>query len=187
MMIRNILACGLIMGVLVVASGCAKPARPAMMAVKPISTISQSSPLYMGVALSKVRGGEETNPALTSKVGNMELRPAIEASLQQNNLLNPTGKAARFRLEVFLLELKQPMVGFTIHVESFIRYRLIRTADDHVVFDDIISAPATATMDDAFYGPERLQIANERSVHNNIRQFIERLLRTFGGGSGLSP
>ncbi len=187
MMTRNILAYGLIMGILAMASGCAKPARPDMMAVRPVTTISKSSPLYMGIALSKVRGGEETNPALTSKVGNMELRPAIETSLQQNNLLSPTGKPARFRLEVFLLELKQPMVGFTMHVESFIRYRLIRTDDGHVVFDDIISAPATATMDDAFYGPERLQIANERSVHNNIRQFIERLLRAFGEEAGQSP
>jgi len=184
MMIRNILVYGLSMGILVMASGCAKPARPAMMAVKPVAAISESSPLYMAVSLDKVRGGEETNPALTSEVGNMELRPAMEASLRQNSLLSPAGKTARFRLEVFLLELKQPTVGFTMHVESFIRYRLMRTDDKQVVFDEIISASATATMDDAFYGPERLQIANERSVHNNIRQFISKLLRAFEGTGG---
>ena len=45
-----------------------------------------------------------------------------------------------------------------------------------VTFDQKISASYTATFGDAAYGPTRLKLANEGSIRENIRQFIEKLL-----------
>ncbi len=75
-----------------------------------------------------------------SKVGTNELHEALRLSLSQYGFLNTSDVAAPFRLEVFLIELKQPPGGYTLIVTSFIRYKLTRSHDDKVVYDDVITA-----------------------------------------------
>jgi len=56
-----------------------------------------------------------------------------------------------------------------------VKYRLENTSDKSVVFNENVGAVGKATMSDAFYGVERLRIANEYSIKNNIKAFIEEL------------
>jgi hypothetical protein len=60
-------------------------------------------------------------------------------------------------------------------VTSAMRYKLTRSLDDKVVYDDIITASYAATVGDSFYGPHRLRLANEGSIRANIAAFLERL------------
>jgi hypothetical protein len=95
--------------------------------------------------------------------------------MRQYGFLSESSTDAPYRLDVFLVDLKQPLSSFTMIVDSFIRYKLSSTADGNVIYDDIITASDKATVDDAFYGPNRLKIANERSIRANITSFMERL------------
>jgi hypothetical protein len=136
---------------------------------------SLDSPLLNAIAISKVGGGEKTNPLLRSKVGSNELEEALRLSLSQGGLLSTSDFAAPFRLEVFLIELKQPDRGYTLIVTSAMRYKLTRRSDDQVVYDDIITASYEATLGDAFVGTHRLKLANEGSIRTNIAVFLQHL------------
>jgi hypothetical protein len=99
----------------------------------------------------------------------------LRLSLKQCGLLSTSDVAAPFRLEVFLIELKQPARGFTLIVTSAMRYKLTRSYDNQVVYDDIVTASYQATTGDSLYGPHRLKLANEGSIRANIATFLENL------------
>ena len=166
-----------IIAMLGVLSACATPARPGHMvpesALLPSSNLD--SPLRDSIAITKVGGGEKTNPLLVSKVGDKELHETLRLSLKQCGFLSTSDIAAPFRLEVFLIELKQPRSGLTAIVDSVMRYKLTRSSDRQVVYDDIITAHYQATVGDAVYGPHRLKLANEGSIRANIASFLENL------------
>jgi hypothetical protein len=176
----QILTCAhlvLIIGMLGTLSACATPARPGHMVPESalFPSYNPDSALRNAIAISKAGGGEKTNPLLVSKVGDKELHETLRLSLKQCGFLSTSDVAAPFRLEVFLIELKQPHGGLTIIVTSVIRYKLTRSCDNQVVYDDIITAPYQATVGDAFYGPHRLKLANEGSIRANIATFLENL------------
>ena len=158
-------------------SACSAPARSGHMVPKSALSLSHSldSPLRNAIAISKIGGGEKTNPMLWSKVGTNELHEALRLSLSQYGFLSTSDVAAPFRLEVFLIELKQPPGGYTLIVTSFIRYKLTRSRDDQVVYDDVITASYKATMDDAFAAIHRMKLANEGSIRANIAAFLQHL------------
>jgi hypothetical protein len=158
-------------------SACATPARPGRMVPESalFPSYSSDSPLRNAIAISKVGGGEKTNPLLSSKVGDKELHETLRLSLSQCGLLSTPDVAAPFLLEVFLIELKQPPGGLTMIVTSAMRYKLTRSCDNQVVYDDILTASYQATMGDAFYGPHRLKLATEGSIRANIATFLENL------------
>ncbi len=136
---------------------------------------SPELPLRNAIAISKVGGGEKTNPLLCSKVDNKELLEALYLTLKQYGFLSPSDVDAPFRLEVFLIELRQPAVALTAIVTSAMRYKLTRSRDDRVMYDEIITASDKATLRDTFYGPHRLKLANERSIRANIAVFLQYL------------
>ncbi len=158
-------------------SACATPARPGHMVPESalFPSYSMDSPLRNAIAITKVAGGEKTNPLTQSKVGDNELQEALRLSLSQCGFLSTSEVAAPFRLEVFLIELKQPPGGHTMIVTSAMRYKLTRSGDDQIVYDDIITASYGATMGDTFYGPHRLKLANEGSIRANIAVFLQHL------------
>jgi len=55
------------------------------------------------------------------------------------------------------------------------RYKLTRSCDDQVVYDDIITASYMATLGDAFDGAYRMRLANEGSIRANIAAFLRHL------------
>ena len=162
---------------LTVLAACAAPAEPGRMAASaPVQESPfASTPFATEIAIAAVGGGEETDPTWTSEVGNGEFREALALSLDRHGVFCPYEALARYRLEVVLVELNQPSRGFTFNVTSYVRYKLTRSADGQVLFDELVSSAGTATIEDAFIGIERLKIANERAIQHNIARFLERL------------
>ncbi len=159
-------------------NACATAAQSGQMVARPIDApgINKNSPFYQSIAITKVGGGQETNPLLTSKVDSKELEAALRESMRQYGFLSASGVDAPYRLEVFLIDLKQPVSGgLAMIVDSFVRYKLVSKRDEKILYDDIITASYRATMDDALYGVKRLQIANEKSIQANITAFLQRL------------
>lgn len=159
---------------LVALGACSQPARVSQMTVTNVAGASVAAdPALLGsLAVEQVSGGQETNPLWTSEVGNADFRAALENSLQANALLAGDPAAAPYRVSAELLEVDQPVFGFDFTVTSIVAYRVVDAAGA-LFFERRVTHPFTASVGDAFYAPQRLQIANEGSIAGNIRIFID--------------
>jgi hypothetical protein len=155
---------------------CAKPASPSAMIpdLAGIDTARGPAPAYRdAITAGPVSGGRTTSPLWTSQVGNAEFQEALVRTLMAAGL----GRAenGRFRLDAVLQKLEQPFAGFAMTVSATISYRLTDVTTGAVVYDNTITTPATATLDDAIDGVARLRIANERAIRANLRRLVEEL------------
>jgi hypothetical protein len=77
-------------------------------------------------------------------------------------------------VDVNLLGLSQPAIGFDMTVTSHVNYKVFDKAGQPYLLETI-DAPFTATMSDAFVGVKRLQMANEGSIRTSIEKFFVKL------------
>lgn len=160
-------------------SACATqiPIGPMTAPLSPDAIITQSSPAYKAVSVGKVTGGTETNPLWISEVSNQNFHDALEQSLELH-VLAADGTAGRYRLDVALVSIDQPLAGFSLTVTAKVRYTLIPADGGAPKFDQTIETPYTAEFGDAFLGYERLRLATEGAVRENISAFIKQLIAT---------
>jgi len=123
----------------------------------------------------RVSGGEETNPLWTSQVSSTAFRGALERSLDASGLLGGSN-SAKHGIEATLRSLDQPLIGLDMTVNSNVSYAVRDLKTKEVWFEESIPASYTATMGDAFVGVTRLKLANEGSVRENIKAFIEEII-----------
>lgn len=160
------------LAVLLNLGGCATSATSQAMTVKPGTTTAVNPKMKGAVAVGQVSGGKETNPMWTSQVDNASFQKALQDSLAISGYLATDASKARYTVTADLVSLEQPFVGFTMDVKSDVNYKL-RTPSG--VRSLPVKATGSATVSDAFAGVERLRIANERSVMENIKSFIDQL------------
>jgi len=158
-------------------AACASPAEVQNMTVSPNQLESRvaSSQFSGALEISKINGGESTNPLWTSEVSNAAFKKALRDSLQNTGLMS-AGSAAKYGVEATLSQLDQPLIGFDLTVNSMVNYRVFEKASRQTVFDESVTASHTATFSDAAFAIQRLRFANEGSIRENIRNFINRLL-----------
>src|SRR5437763_40881 len=118
---------------------CACAAVESKAMVPPPLAVRVRPPLRGAIALVKVGGGQD-EPSETgwAKVKTPQLEEALRMSLDQSGFLVRPGERPGFAMEAFLVELKMPSSGFTLKVDSFIRYKLTSN-DGKTVFDDIVT------------------------------------------------
>jgi len=157
-------------------AACATPSRPEMMALPATAGLTAASGDlgYRSVTTVNVSGGEATNPLWTAQVSNDDLKTALEQSLAAAGYMGADGPA--MVVTANMIELNQPMVGLDMTVTSRIQYQV--TSNGRVVFSDTVAASGTATIGEAFAGYERLRLANEKSIQENIKQFLTRFRAT---------
>lgn len=157
--------------VLAVLSGCAAaPANKQAMIVSPVSAVSAEQKGKFVV--NSVTGGKATNPFWTSQVSNESFQAALKESLALSGFSAPEGSATKYKIDAELVSLKQPVFGLTFDVVSTVNYKV---AGDGVEKVFPIVATGTATTSDAFVAITRLKIANEKSIQENIKAFIQQL------------
>jgi len=66
------------------------------------------------------------------------------------------------------------MMGLNMSVTSTVRYEL-ENQDGDVVDEETITARHTTRLGEHLYGVERLRLANEGSIRDNIQQYLEHL------------
>jgi hypothetical protein len=130
------------------------------------------SALRHEVSVSSVSGGEDTNPAWTSEIGNEEFSGAIKQSLAAQGLLSDNG---RYQLAVNLSEVDQDLFGLDLTVVTKVKYTLIDSRNTNMVMDETITTPYTATFGDAVLAFERLRLANEGAAKKNIEELLDTL------------
>jgi hypothetical protein len=138
--------------------------------------LQASEKLKGQVYVRNVTGGKDTNPMWTSQVDSQSFKTALESSLASIGYKSSSADA-KYKVDADLQDLNQPGFGLTFNVQSTVGYTV---ASDNGSNNVPITAVGTATPSDAFIGVERLKIANERSIKENIKAFISRLTKQFG-------
>lgn len=161
---------------LLLVAACASGATPGAMTV-PLSEqtlVAPTSRLRQTVQVGTVGGGRETNPLWTSQVADADFATALRQSLSTHAMLAINNQA--FRVDATITGLDQPLAGFDMEVRSRVRYRVTNVASGTVVFEREIPAAFTANFSSSFYAVERLRLANEGAIRENIRQFLIALI-----------
>ncbi len=176
--LRAVLCCALAVGL----AACAKPARVGGMVVARDAALHPAPadhPLHHAISLGEVDGGEETSLLSNSEVGNEEFAQALRLSLEAYDLLAPVPSASAYVLTGSLEKVAQPSGGLALTVTSTVTYRLMEVAGDKppmLRYEDTVTAPYTAALSDSILMVERLRLANEGSIRENVATFIARLL-----------
>lgn len=159
----------------VILTGCASSAQVPNMTVADAQAKANTydAQLQSNVQLSEVAGGQKTNPLWTSEVDGPDFRAALQQSLKNADLLG--GDSAAYALRADLQSLDQPLFGLDFEVTSQVEYTLVEVATNKVILREVVRAPFTAGVGDAFYGVKRLRLANEGSARANIEAFLKRL------------
>lgn len=126
------------------------------------------------VAVASVSGGQKTNPAWTSEIDDAAFSGAVKQSLLEQGLLSETGK---YELRVTMIKVDQPLFGLDLTVTTHVKYTLTNAESGVVIMDEVVIAPHTATVGDAFAAIKRLRLANEGSGKKNIEGMLEKLAK----------
>lgn len=161
----------------VVLVGCATPASQTAMSLDHTDIVTKPSEKLKGqVYVRSVKGGKETNPAWMSQVDTQSFKGALERSLNSVGY-GSDSSSAKYTVDAEIQDIKQPAFGLTFNVESTIFYTVETSAESKKL---PITAAGSASTSDTLLGVERMKIANERSVKENIRSFIDRLTTQYG-------
>ncbi|MEL6212047.1 MAG: hypothetical protein AAFQ96_00485 [Pseudomonadota bacterium] len=143
--------------------------------------IAEASPLRESVTVGDIGGGKKTNPLWTSQVSSEDFAETLRQAFTAHTMLSM--EDGDYRLDAELVKLKQPLAGFNMTVTADVKYTLTEVATGDVVIDEVISTPYTAKTSDAFIAVERLRLANEGSIRENITQLITMMIERVDGKS----
>ena len=160
-----------------VLTACASPAMQQSMQIGVQDLPTTTSPKLKGkINVRNVSGGKDTNPLWTSQVDSQGFKTALEQSLATVGYQNQNTQQALYQVDAVLQDLSQPMFGVTFDVHSTVLYTVSSDGQSKVF---PITATGTATASDKFMAVERLRIANERSIRENIKKFIQNISDQF--------
>jgi hypothetical protein len=111
-------------------------------------------------------------------------RAALEQSLALHALTAPD--PGRYLVNAELVSLDQPFGGLDLTVTAKVHYTVVAIASQAVKLDTTIESPYTAQFGDALLGTERLRLANEGAMRENIAALIKRLIYAAQPGQPLS-
>jgi len=114
---------------------------------------------------------------------NSDIKLAIEGALANSQLFN--GDETKFRINVNVLSIKNPMMGINLKSELRIKWQLIDISENKIVWEDNLTNDYTATMSDSLVAVTRLRIANEGVIRENIQLAIDEMIALIKAGEAL--
>jgi hypothetical protein len=123
------------------------------------------------IAIRSVSGGQMMNVLTVPGVANEPFKAALESTLANNGYLAQSA-APKFYLDAEIQNLDQPIIGLDFDVVADVTYK-VSGAGAAAVYP--IKAKGTATFSDSPIGVDRIRIANERAMRENLKQFLEAL------------
>lgn len=175
----SVAATALTLAAALVLGGCAAPARVDQMQTSvPMAkrAVIDASPLKQSIAIKDVTGGKDTNPMWMSNVSSSDFEQALQASLRDAGLLSPNRQGSRFTLTAHMLKLDQPFFGASMTVTATVVYTLVERATGKETLVTTIASPYTAAWNSSFLGTERLKLANEGAVRENITKIVDAII-----------
>jgi hypothetical protein len=123
------------------------------------------------IAVRSVSGGQMMNVLTVPGVANEPFKAALESTLSYNGYLAQSG-TPKFYLDAEIQNLDQPFIGLDFDVVADVTYK-VSGAGAPAVYP--IKAKGSATFSDSPLAVDRIRIANERAMRENLRQFLEAL------------
>ena len=154
--------------------GCASPAQSNAMVAPSMGGITKHAE---SVSIN-VTGGSPTTAMTASQISNDDFTAALSQSIQQSGLfskINAAGQADDYHLEVAIVRLQQPIMGFSMTATIETNWTLTRLSDHSVVWRKAITSSHTAKTGEAFAGVTRLRLATEGAAKANIQDAITQL------------
>lgn len=158
-------------------AGCGTPTQSLTLSPGTAETLQMRNwlppALRFNVELDAIKGGEETSFWWGSKLSGLTLEQTLEDTLRTVGMLPPAPGAppAQYQLRVEIVNLDQPLIGTpSATVTATIQYTLVDKARDaKPIYRRAVRTAHTAGMGDAFFSqPERMRLANEGAVRENI-------------------
>ena len=140
------------------------------MTVSP-TAIGNVLPKYRNaLAIRSVTGGQVMNILTVPGVANEPFKAALESSLSAAGYLARGN--AKYQIDAEIRNLEQPLIGLDMDVTANVTYKVVGggTSQDYP-----ISAKGSATFSDSPIGADRVRIANERAMQENIKMFFQAL------------
>jgi hypothetical protein len=128
-----------------------------------------ASPKYRNaIALRSVSGGQPMNVLTVPGVANEPLKGALENTLGANGYL-ARSSAPKYYLDAEIRNLDQPLIGLDLDVTADVIYKLSSGGSETTY---PIRTTGRATFSDSPIAADRMRIANERAMRQNIEQFL---------------
>jgi hypothetical protein len=105
-----------------------------------------------------------------SGVPNEPFKAALEASLQASGYLASSGP--RYQIDAEIRNLDQPVIGLDFDVVADVTYKV---SGGGATREYPVKAKGHASFSDSPIAVDRIRIANERAMQENIRQFLQGL------------
>ena len=121
-----------------------------------------------------VTGGQDTSSAGASQISSKDFAQALRDSIEKSGLFSKAmdAEGGTYKLDAYIGELAQPILGFDMTVTLEVGYTLTDTRSQRPIWKKSIRSTYTATTKDAFVGVTRLQMANEGAARKNIADAI---------------
>jgi hypothetical protein len=134
--------------------------------------LANPSPKYRNaIAVRSVSGGQAINVLTVPGVANEPLKEALERTLAANGYLAQSG-APKFYLDAEIKNLDQPLIGLNFDVTADVTYKLSGSGP---VATYPVKATGSASFSDSPLAVDRIRIANERAMHENIKLLLQAL------------
>jgi hypothetical protein len=155
-------------------AGCASPSIDSS-ALVPTDAIVRR--IHGGTVNISASGAHETNPRWFLLVSNENLREALETSVLRYGIFSRVIQSSdtNYRLDVALLGLKQPWFGASLKVTAEMSWKLTDVHSGRILWQQDTTCPYTAAFGEALQATNRLEIANEGAIRENIKAGIEQM------------
>ncbi|WP_077036732.1 hypothetical protein [Pelomonas sp. KK5] len=163
-------------------AGCGTPTQSLTMALSDADVLQLRTwvpeALKNNVDLDRVTGGQSTSPWWGSKVSGMTLEQSLDDSLRALGMLPASPQApTAYQLRAQIVSLVQPLVAADTTVTITIQYTLVDRNSGAVLYQRALRTAYKAEFTDAMVSmPERLRLANEGAVRENIRSAMRDLM-----------
>lgn len=162
----------------VLLSACASATRPtAIVAPATASALVQKeSPVYQSMGVGRIEGGSETTLISNSKVSNASFREALTTSLRLNGLLADVG-AEDFTVDATIESVEQPLLQINFTTTATVFYRVL-SESGAILHQERVTTTSEAKFTDSIVRSERIRIATEGAMRENIAQFLDAFVET---------
>jgi hypothetical protein len=142
------------------------------MTVAPSALEAPVPRLKNAFAVRSVSGGQAMNVLTVPGVPNEPFKAALEGSLAANGYLASEGATAKFYIDAEIQDLDQPLIGLDFDVKSSVLYKV---SGGGPAKSYPIKATGSAGISDSLIAADRMRIANERAMQQNIKSFLQAL------------
>ena len=154
-----------------IAPGLGACATPQAMTVDTGAVVTANPKYRNAIAVRSVTGGQVMNALTVMGVANEPFKAALEGSLAANGYLVQSG-SPKFHVDAQILNLDQPLIGLDLDVTADVSYKVSGPGVDATY---PIKTTARASFSDSPIAADRMRVANERAMQQNIKQFLQSL------------